>query len=431
MYRTTLLLLLAALACLPVSGEDVASYEETPPILPATISDIVIPAAPVAEDVRARSWSSSLSLATVCDDNANASESHSYYDCSYVQQPGVMLQQLGGRTNWNISYIASFTEFQRLTELNETAQTLGADYNHRFTRRLSLRIREAFEDSNAALGGSDVSGSAPDFGLMQRPNSLVVTVPLPHIATTTSLETIYQLTASSFVGLTGSYSSLHYKDNASDLEGLSDTETATAGALWSHRLGRRNWTGISYQWQQISSGDYEQTTTHSLLYTHAALLGRGVAVSGFVGPQYSRDYLTATPRLAIWSPALGASIGWASDRTQIQAQAVRRIADGGGLLGASELSTVSASYANHFARHWTARLRGYYAYSGTLAMAEAIGTMSSSEGIEYQTGTGLLATFHYSRDWQHTILLNANGTLGRNRLTLTVTYVFGKTINRQ
>jgi hypothetical protein len=415
-------------------------------VLPSSVNGELVPAETVREGHRKRAWGGRLEFATTCDDNLLSASAHTVSDCSFGYQPSFSFRQIGSRTSWDIGYMPSYTTYRKYSNRNELDQLLGIDWQHKFTRRLAVRVRESFAKSSNFFNALPTSINVPNFGLMQRPNDAVVLPIADQISSTTGVEATYQLGAASFAGMSATYSDLQYTDNPNSAT-LYRTRTATAAALYSRRLGSRHWLGVNYNFAHLRIAGIEWVGSHTILYTHTILLTPRLSISGFAGPQYSKDHQASNANIVVppaaggsaatWSAATGTSIGWATKQNTLTASFARRTNNSGGLFGAATVNAVNFGVARKF----TSKLAGNLGlnYSRTAALSRTsrlvtglsgVHTTSLNTGLEYALARHFSLRGFYIRDWQE----NLSGSLGtqvdRNRAGFSLAYTFGQGLER-
>jgi hypothetical protein len=396
--------------------------------------------------------SGGLSVGTVLDDNAYSSNTHRVSNLGYQLLPTIALEQSRARLHWGLSYLMSFTANQRLTPKDSYWHDLGLNVQYRITPRLTARLRDSFNVTSSFSDRLVRKPLAPEFGVLQGPNESVITPRGKRTDNVGSVDLTYQLSASNLVGLSGTISTLHSRDAfGSTSRRLIDTESKNAGAFLSRRLSRRHSIGVTYQFQKLSfQQGLDRTVAHSLLYFHTISLQPNLTLSFFAGPERSRTNGQAVEQFVLgpffifaevpvvhkaWSFAGGTTFSWQGKRMSFRSGYVRRISDGGGLLGAVHLHSMNAEMRRQLAARWTTEL-GIGFTSNRLLNSSAsssadIRTLYTSAGVERRLAENLSLGFRYARDHQaYGGSLLTRSSVDHDRLWMSLNYYFNRPLGR-
>jgi hypothetical protein len=442
-----------ALALIPPVWAQSPDEPETPssvPVLPTTVTGDGLPPEAVQEGERSREWAGLVEVGAACDDNAFSTQKNTVSDCTYSVRPRFSLRNVDSRSSWNLTYGPGLLIDQKYSWFSESEHSIGMDMRYRVTQRLTLRVRELLEKTTTLNGlyGAATNPDLPRFGLLQQPNGAVVLPLARQLASTTGLETTYQLSARSFAGVSTTYSDLQYRNLNMTSTVLPRTQTGVASAFYGRLIGRRSWVGVNYNFEHLRWGGIEWGTAHSLLYTYTVVVTPHLSISGFSGPAYWRDHShmmaanlpPGAHSLAYlqdaWGISAGGTVAWASAHNRLEASFARRVSDGAGYVGPASVN--GGAFA--FERHLTNKILALFTVSGgeTSALLRASGfNLSASSGFQaVLVNTGF--TYHlrenvfvgavYDRDWQD--MAPYTSQTSRNRVTMFVRIGFTRPLGR-
>lgn len=379
------------------------------------------------------------------DDNALSSENNRVSDFTYSFQPTFSFTQTRPRVEWSLTYAPGYSIQQRLAERDVFANDLGFYVRYQPTRRSTLRLRTSFFITTDPFNRLD-QNLVPEFGSLDRPNEAVVTPIARRLGGLASLDFTYQLGPRSVFGLGGTYFDQRFRDlpgPTPDGQGLIDTRVLGGRVFYARQFTQRNTLGFSYNFQNLTFRfGTSRTTVHGLLLVHSFSFTPHMTVSLFAGPEYSRTHdqvvasliifpfivrFTVSTLNTLWSGLGGASYGWQGERTSFRLGAVRRISDGGGLLGPVRLHSASAEVRRQLRRTWTADLGVEYADTRALHIPETTGLRSLTGGVGFThtLGENLTLRYGYARVEQtfRGTLLGLRDTR-HNRATISLAYHF-------
>ena len=104
----------------------------------------------------------------------------------------------------------------------------------------------------------------------------------------------------------------------------------------------------------------------------------------------------------MWSPTAGAEYSWQGARNAIRGGYIRKITDGGGLIGAVTLNAGNAEFRHQFTPRWTFDLDGYYATNNALGAtgSSRLRSWTANSRIERLITPNLSVSAGYSRLFQ-------------------------------
>lgn len=396
----------------------------------------------------------SIRVSTALDDNAFSTNANRVSDFSYQVRPSIAFEQSRRRLRWSLSYSPSLSLHQRLAERDVLGHALGINFEYRATRRLTVRFRDAFHITTDPFDRLDQDLFMPEFSVLDRPNESVVTPLAKRIGNLAGLDLTYQLGPRSTVGVGGTFSDVRFRDlpgNEARADRLIDTRSAGGRAFYSRHVSPRHFVGAMYQFQSLTfRGGDARTVTHGLLYFHTIELTPHTTLSFFAGPEYLRTHDQVVMSLGLlfpvahftfatletgWSITGGSTFNWQGERTGFRTSIVRRVSDGGGLLGGVRFHEATAELRRRLTRHWTADFRVGYADSRVLDISPTPGAqirdLAGSVGFTRSLGEHLTLDLRYGRVHQSARgELVGNRISDHNRFSASLAYHFSRPLGR-
>jgi hypothetical protein len=285
------------------------------------------------------------------------------------------------------------------------------------------------------LGGA-VSGSAQ--------SSLIgAVVPVANqISNAANTELTYQFSRNGMIGTSGTFTNLHYPDPA-QVPGLSDSNSRGGAAFYNYRLSQGQYVGATYQYSQMFgstlSGQTEtksETLTHtiSLFYTIYLKPDLSLSVSG--GPLHFDISQSPLPSSHSWAPAATASMGWQGHHASFAAGYAQSVIGGGGLLGAYNTKSASASTRWQATRTWTVGSAAGYSINKNAIPLFSLSNpgghiVSGNVTVQHAINEHLNVEFGYTRLHQSyssiAVISNAPDT---NREYISFSYQFTRPLGR-
>jgi hypothetical protein len=386
------------------------------------------------------------------DDNAsNASTPEGRIgDFGYTVTPSIQLDQTRSRLHWTLGYNAGLTVNQRLTQRNQGTHNLIGTLQYRLSPHVDLRLSDSFLDTTGLLQQFQNGLGTPVTGPINQPNPTIITPLAKSINNTGTVDLSYQYSAFDVVGVGGTFYDSHFRDLPSGSAPLMDTRTRSGNAYYNHRFGARNWTGLTYKFQRMTFGAAEDTnTTHSLLVTHTIYFTEHTTLSLFAGPEYSElnthvltlviappviSFATVSSNEHFWSAATGANFGWQGKVTSVHVAVARQVSDGGGVLGAVRLTSVTGGIRRQLAKSTAADLNIRFGHNKELgsnfASVSALKSASGNVGLEQQLGQNFVLRLDYGRDYEKGGLYVPNGSINHNRGSISIAYKFTRPLGR-
>jgi hypothetical protein len=418
-------------------------------LTPPPVSGQSYPTASASQE-RSNYLRAGVSFTSAYSDNAvGPVDGHPESDISYSVAPTLALDQTTTRLHWVMTYAPGFTFYQRFTERNEADQNASVSFQYRVSPHVTFNATDGFQKSSnvfnqpdLAAGGGVTGGGIT--GGTQGGNFSVIAPVASRLSNGGNVGLTYQFAANSMVGASGSFSNLHYPDQA-EVPGLFDSESQGGSAFYSVRVSKLHYFGASYQYQRLLSfpeAETNEAQTHALLLFYTLYLSSRFSISVFggpqyadVGPQYSASGSTPLAGFRSWKPEAGGSLSWQGNLTNVAVSYAHTVASGGGLIGAVQSDSASASIGQQLSKRLTATVTGAYAQNNILnaipQMADNGHTVSGTAGLQRQIGQRLNVQLGYTRlhqDYSSVTVLAA--TPDTNREFISVSYQFSRPLGR-
>ena len=388
-----------------------------------------------------------LSFTGAYTDNALAGlASHPVSDVSYSISPMIALDQSTSRLHYTLMYAPGYTFYQRTSELNSQNQNASIQFQYRLSPHVTLSASDGFQKtSNIFNQPPDLTGGGVVSGGAQQPNFSVVSPIANMLSNSGSVGLSYQYALNSMIGATGTFSNLHYLDQA-QVPGLFDSASQGGLGFYSHRVGKGQYLGASYAYQRLLAYPTEglaETQTHAAIFFYTfAPTSSHFSLSLFGGPQYSDTTQPAIPaqhlpalQMKMWTPAAGASLGWRSRLTSLALSYSHTISSGGGLIGAVKLDSATVSARQQLTRTLSASITGGYGANqiigNSLFGAYNGHTISGTASLMQQFGEHVTAQLGYTRMHQtygNIAAISANPDT--NREFISISYQFARALGR-
>jgi hypothetical protein len=404
--------------------------------LPPQMSGSFYPSG-VADESRQNLLSAGLLFTVAYDDNLlTGLEAHPVSAKSYIIEPNIALSTKTSRLSGSLSYVAGFMFYDPTSDLNDVTQNAVASFAYRFTPRARIGVSESFQQNSTVfsepylLAGSGISSS---------PNYVPPETIAPYVgqvADSTGVNFSYQYSQNSLIGFGGNLSSFHYAGNA-QAQGLYDSIGGGGSASYSHRLGRTQYLGFSYEYSTSNTSAYDATTKSQYgLVLYSVGLPNRLTLSFSGGPEYTTTTAPGSTPTHNWDPSGNASIGWQKNRANLALSYSRAVTTGWGLYG-SYLADGAAVVANwKFSPRLTGAMSGNYSNTKN-ASTITVGNMATGHTIygrsslQYRMGQHLNLVAEYGR-LHESIARAAIFAQAPNddRVSLSLNYVLQKPLGR-
>jgi hypothetical protein len=291
---------------------------------------------------------------------------------------------------------------------------------------------------------ADLAAAAAVSGGTQQPNFTVIAPIADRLSNFGNVDLSYQFAANGMVGASGTFSNLHYPNQA-QVPGLFDSNSQGGSAFYSLRVSKMHYIGATYQYERLVSyptAGQNETQTHAILFFYTLYATSKLSLSFFGGPQHSDTVQPPLPPLQLqlpparaWTPAAGVSMSWEGRFTNVALSYSHIISGGGGLIGAVKLDSASASIRQQIARRLSGSIAGGYAQNDVLGSALAGATnghtVSGTASLRQDFGQHLSVQLGYTRlhqDYSGVAVLAV--TPNTNREFVSISYQFSRPLGR-
>ncbi len=367
-------------------------------------------------------------------------------DQSYSIGPTISLDETTPRLHTVLTYAPGFTFYQHTSSRNEADHNASIEFEYRLTPHVTLSALDGFQkSSNVFNQPMDISAAGVVSGGAQGANFSVIAPVADRLSNTGNVGLSYQYALNDMIGASGTFSNLHYP-NQSQVPGLSDTSSQAGMAFYSHRIGRGQYLGATYQYQRLLADLVQgsnETQTHAALifYTFSPVSSR-FSFSLFGGPQFSDTVEPPFPpqqplsvRTRSWTPAAGASLGWQGRLNSVALSYTHVVASGSGLASAVQLDSATVSGRQQITKTLNASLTAGYAQNNVVGSGFIQNndghTLSGTASLQQQIGQHLSVQLGYTRLHQSysnvAVLSTAPNT---NRAFVSISYQFSRPLGR-
>ena len=436
------------------SSDDSSGRMLTPP----PVSGQSYPTSPTSEE-RSNYLRGGLAFTSAYTDNAVGSvvDGHPVSDVSYSVWPTIGLDETTPRSHLVLTYVPGFTFYQRESSLNEADENASINFEYRLSPHVTFSARDGFQKSSNVFNQPDLASAAAVSGSTQEGNFSVIAPIADRLSNSGNVGITYQFAANSMVGAGGTFTNLHYPNQA-EVPGLFDSASQGGLAFYSVRVSKINYFGATYQYQRLLSypslaPGINETKTHALLLFYTMYPTKRFSISVFGGPQYadSGPQFSACPIYGVsscpvtvpapapasqsWNPAAGGSLSWQGHLSSVAISYSHLISSGGGLAGAGRTDNAGASIRQQLRRTLSATVAGGYADNDILAAAPLTSgnghTVSGTASLQQQFGQHLNVQLGYTRlhqDYSTVAVLAA--TPDTNREFVSISYQFSRPLGR-
>jgi hypothetical protein len=365
-------------------------------------------------------------------------------DISYSIAPTIQIDQTRPRLHWNLAYAPGFTFYQRNSGRDEADQNVAFSFRYRLSPHVTMFLSDAFQKSSSAFNQPD-QGVGAVSGSVQGATFSVIAPVADRLTNNGTAGIEYQFAANTMVGANGTFTNLHYPNPSevagSDpalLTGLYDDSSRAASAFFSQRISRKHYFGVNYQYQKLLSyptgiTSAIDTETHAILFFYTLYASPALSLSFFGGPQNSHTDYPGLSTSQSWYPAAGASVNWQARQTAASVSYSRMITGGGGLIGAAQADTASASFRQQLNKRLSASVAALYSNRNVLTASPLPNTnghsISGSVSLQQQMGEHLNLRAGYTRLRQ--VYENVDViTPDTNREWISISYEFARPLGR-
>jgi hypothetical protein len=420
----------------PVTGSD---QMMTPP----PVSGQSYPTAPVSAE-RSNYLRGGVAFTSAYTDNALGSvNGHPVSDVSYSVAPNIAVDETTTRMHLVTTYAPGYTFYQRESALNEADENASVDFQYRLSPHLTFSARDSFLKTSDVFNQPNLASAAVVSGGTQVPNLSVIAPIASFLSNSGNAGITYQFAANGMVGASGTFSNLHYPNQA-EVPGLFDSSSQGGSAFYSLRLSKMHYVGVTYQYQRLLSYPTQgqnETQTQSILLFYTLYASSRFTISAYGGPQYANvgpqffDTATPAPAFKSWNPQVGGSLAWQGRLTNVALSYAHVISSGGGLIGAVKMDSANASVRQQMRRNLSGSIAAGYAQNDVLGSA-LLGnmnghTISGTASLQRLFGQRVSAQLGYTRlreDYSGVPVLAA--TPNTNREFVSISYRFSRPLGR-
>ena len=202
-------------------------------------------------------------------DNAVGSvNGHPVSDVSYSVAPFIALDETTPRLHVVSTYAPGFTFYQRESSLNETDQNASINFQYRLSPHVTFSARDGFQKSSNVFNQPDLASAGAVSGGTQEANFSVIAPIADRLSNSGNVGITSQFAANGMVGASGTFTNLHYPDQA-EVPGLFDSSSQAGSVFYSLRVSKMHYIGVTYEYQRLLSYPTEgqnETQTHAILF---------------------------------------------------------------------------------------------------------------------------------------------------------------------
>jgi hypothetical protein len=365
-------------------------------------------------------------------------------DESYSVGPAVALDETTSRLHFVLAYAPGFTFYQHTSSRNQADQNLSFNLQYRLSPHVTLSAQDGFLKTSSVFNQQNFSPTGAVFGGAQQPNFSVIPPVADLLRNFGNVGINYQFAANGMIGASGSFTNMHYP-NPTEVPGLFDSSSQAGSAFYSFRFSKMNYIGVTYQYQRLIAHPtfgQSETQTHALLVYYTLYAMSRFSISFFGGPQYSNTIeppqpplLTQATTIRQWTPAAGASLNWQGRLNNVALSYSRGISSGGGLIGAVQMNSATASFRQQITRYLSGFVSGGYTQNQVLATTLAAGndghSVLGTASLQQQLGPHINLQLGYTR--VHQVYSNVAvlaATPDTNREFVSISYQFSRPLGR-
>jgi len=430
----------------PAHGmEESRDYSDDRMLTPPPVSGQSYPAAPTSQE-RSNYLRAGLTFSTAFEDNVlgtTGSNAAPVNDVSYSVWPTLALDKTTPRLRLSLTYAPGYTFYQHTRALNEADQNASINLEYRLSPHVTLSAGDGFQKSSSVFNQPYLGAAGEVSGGIQQPNRSVIAPFASQLNNSGNVGITYQFAANKMIGAAGTFTNLHYLDPA-EAPGLFDSSSQGGSAFYAFRISKMHYLGVTYQYERLLSypaPGTNQTQTHALLlfYTLRATPRFSISIFGGpqyadVGPQFSDAVSTPSPASRNWHPAAGGSLTWQGHMTSLAVSYSHMISSGGGLVGAVEMDSASASIRQQLSRTLSLSVAGGYDRNDVLtaALASSNGrTLTGTALLQQQFGQHFNVQVGYTRLHQdYSTVAALASTPNTNRGFVSISYQFSRPLGR-
>jgi hypothetical protein len=339
------------------------------------------PAVTIASDIESGNvMVAGFTLGAAYDNRGLASGTPPTYsgDTRYFVQPSIAFQRKYSTGGWTLSYTPGLSVSQNDTGNNQYTQNLAGELNWKPNARFALHARQDYsltDNPFETVGRVDLlSGLGGPLG----PNYSGVLPQTKRTSLVSNVDFSYLVAEHSAIGLTGGlqkfdYDALNSTGSTAAANPFVNSEVISGSAFFSQQLSPALSAGVQFAYTDIYSRAPQTSRTQApapMLFVKWSPIPR-TQITLYGGPQYTitREVITLPPPFAptpvpvfqrTWRATYGGSLAWSGGRHAFDMQAMRRVANGGGVFSAVQDTNAGAGYRWRFTQRLLTDLRLNY-----------------------------------------------------------------------
>ncbi len=202
-------------------------------------------------------------------------------------------------------------------------------------------------------------------------------------------------------------------------------------------MSGKQYFGLNYAYERILAypvNEVSETQTHILLPFYTLYFSQAFSFSFSAGIEHVNTTAPEKPTTSSWAPTISASVGWQGARGSCAANFTRIASAGGGLLGAYDSKTFSASGTRKLSRTWTGDLSaGYTSIHSvtplTIVSVQGGDTLTAGASLDHPMGERFSVQFQYQHFHEN---YNGNSVIATdsNHVSATLTYHLSRPLGR-
>ena len=331
---------------------------------------------------------------------STATGGHYTGDIAYLLQPSIALQQSRPTVNWTLSYTPGGSFSQHALDQFQYTQNASGQLVWTPNNRIMLRLRQDYSVSTNPFEQVGRVALLPQLGGLFGPNYQDV---LPYTKRTTyvsNAELIFRLGPHTALGFTGGYQQFDYNSLTNNVTvgtpALIPSHTVSGSAFFSQQISQAHTLGVQYAYFDIYSFPESRAQANDVMLFDKWQITARNTVTLFAGPEYVRMHdfvvLPIGPFLVGgqlfstgWRPMGGLTYEWHGTRNAIQVQGVRSVSSGGGLMGASSMTSGLVGVRSRFSKRWTGNVNLQIADQSNLdtAIKQSFRSVWAGGGLTY------------------------------------------------
>ncbi len=356
-------------------------------------------------------------------------------DESYTVSPYVAFSVSRPHASWNLQYRPGFTFYQHFNSRNQSEHNLSTNLEFRLSPQVSLMLRDGLIKTPEASGQLQPSVVGGITSASPAQTLLVVPPEAGFISNTADGEITYQFGRNDTVGASGESSELRYL-HLDQLPGLFNSSACSGRGFYSHRLGQKNYIGVSYSFEDDITHPLEITTqVHSPSVFYSFYFTPRISLSVFGGAQYAQTTGGGTVAVTAWSPSEGGNFSWQGEHTSAVVALSQSISPGGGLVTAVRGITSSASLRHQFSKNLVGTISEVYndnnVVESLILFSNGGRTLSTGASLERTIKKQLTVQVGYTRlDESYNNIQVISNNPSQNRGWMAISYSFERPLGR-